>query len=298
MSSANKKIMDALRKKFPNNPNALQHFGELLCEYNDSNQRPPHLATEVETGETGKFQSCVWEAVLYRHLRNLGYSFCNSSKRAGQKGPDFCIKHDEQIIWIEAVVPAPEGVPEEYLRSPSKGEVLARSKPDQPRVLRCTSVINDKRKAFDNYRGKGIVGKNDCAVIAVNICRLSDFDHDGCGISQFPLTLEAVFPIGPIAACVTPNGLDSLGQTWRSEINKSGKSAPIPSAFFLASNFSIISAVLQGHQSGMFQKESSLAIAHNPLADNPLPVGILGAHKEFVAKNLGEEYEISNLAAL
>ena len=82
-----------------------------------------------------------------------------------------------------------------------------KTKPDDERVLRFTSAVADKRLKLDEYRAKGIVGANDCAVIAVNICRLSDWDPDGNGISQYPLSMEAVFPIGPLAVSLTSDGI-------------------------------------------------------------------------------------------
>jgi hypothetical protein len=54
------------------------------------------------------------------------------------------------------------------------------------------------------YRQKGIVGPQDCAVIAINICRLSDLDADGNGIGQYPLAMEALYPIGVVAVPINP----------------------------------------------------------------------------------------------
>lgn len=170
--------------------------------------------------------------------------------------------------------------------------------PDQPRVLRCTSAIADKRKKFAEYLAKGIVSASDCTVIAVNICRLSDIDFDGNGISRLPLLLEAVFPVGPLGVSITPEGnlADSAQHTSRYSLQKSS-GREIQTANFLDPVFEHVSAVIQRHQADMFQRELSLSTIHNPLARNPLPTGLLGANREFVAKERGSEYLLTNIAA-
>lgn len=160
----------------------------------------------------------------------------------------------------------------------------SKTKPDVERVLRCASVIADKRKKFAQYRQKGIVWENDCTVIAVNICQLSDHDMDGNGISRYPLTMEALFPIGPLAV---PIGLDgSLGEaenTARFTLRKATGNE-IPGAYFLETEFANVSAVVQAYQRDTHGKDLILATVHNPLALNPLPTGLFGARKEFVAE--------------
>ena len=189
------RIAAVLDGRFPNNEIALNHFGQLLIEYAEGDIGPPHLINELETGDEGKFWSCIWEAMLYRHLRGQDYKLIGVTKRTGQHGPDFRVEHAVQTIRIEAVVPAPHGIPAGYLESPVPArETRAKKKPDVERVLRCTSVIGDKRRKLDKYRAMGIIGANDCAVIAVNVCRLSDWDADGNGVSRYPLSMEAVFP--------------------------------------------------------------------------------------------------------
>jgi hypothetical protein len=118
-------------------------FVEQLTAYAGSGFSPPNLIAELETGDEGKLWSCVWEATLYRHLCLIGYKLRNPVRKKGQNGPDFCIEREGRTIWIEATVPSPEGIPAEYLALPRKGEYLWKKKPDEPRVLRCTSAISE-----------------------------------------------------------------------------------------------------------------------------------------------------------
>jgi hypothetical protein len=292
------RITASLRKRFPNNDAAETHFGGLLCEYVESGLSPPHLVAEIETGDDGKFWSCIWEAMLYRHLRANGYAVRNTVRASGQQGPDFCVEHQGQRIWIEATVPAPDGIPADWLAPPRSGVVVVKSKPDAERVLRCTSAIVDKRDKFAEYRAKGIVGDDDCTVIAVNICRLSSWDFDGSGISQLPLVMEALFPVGPLGVPVSLEGEPKgpAQHTTRLSVRKRS-GVEIGTGFFLDLNFASVSAVIQGHQQDMFGRDLILATVHNPLATRKLPTALFGIGKEFVAEEHGDEFQISDIRA-
>jgi hypothetical protein len=101
-------IPEFLRGLFPD-PEFSSHYIDLLGEYLDSGSAPPHVETEIMTGDRGLYAH-VWEAMLYRHLRLLGFGFCQGNvRRAGQRGPDFGIVHEGQTIWIEAIVALQRG---------------------------------------------------------------------------------------------------------------------------------------------------------------------------------------------
>ena len=144
------RIRAVRERRFPNNKIAPSHFGQLLTEYVEADIGSPHFIDELETGDEGKLWSCIWEAMLYRHLRAQHYEPKGVVKRAGQHGPDFRVEHEGRTIWIEAVVPAPQGIPAEYHESPVPGEeIRVKTKPDDERVLRCTSASADKRHKLD-----------------------------------------------------------------------------------------------------------------------------------------------------
>ncbi len=73
MPPASDRITKFLHKKFPGNKIAPAHYGELLTQYAHSSIRPPHLLTELETEDEGKFWSAIWEAMLYRHFSGQGF---------------------------------------------------------------------------------------------------------------------------------------------------------------------------------------------------------------------------------
>jgi type I restriction enzyme S subunit len=237
----------------------------------------------------------MWEAMLYRHFRKAGYTLRGCANRSGQHGPDFGVETDRGVIWVEATVPAPIGIPVDYLEQPRIGEIRVKTKPDQERVLRCASVIADKQKKFDEYRQKGIIGPHDPAVIALNICRLSEWDVEGTGISQYPLAMEALFPIGPIAAPISPDGTMGAAQNTPRGSLKKANGVDMPAAFFLEPQFAGVSAVIQAHQRDMFEKELILSTVHNPLATNSLTIGLFGPYKEFVAQQQGDGFQIHDV---
>lgn len=296
MQSAKQRFDAELRVRFPNNNVAQNHFGELLTEYADSGVGPPHLVAEIETADENKLWSYIWEAMLYRHLRSSGYDVRGSSTVLRQHGPDFCIDVSGRVVWIEATVPAPTGIPPDYLAPLRSGEVRFRKKLDVERVLRCSSIIADKQKKFVEYREKGIVGAGDCTLIAVNICRLEEFDFDGNGISQYPLVMEALFPLGPIAVPISPDGAMGDAQNIPRYTLRKTSGIDVPGALFFTPEFANVSAVVQGYQREMLEGKLILSTAHNPVCTNPLPRGVLAPCKEFVAELSGDVYLLRDIA--
>jgi type I restriction enzyme S subunit len=274
-----------------------EYYGDLLNAYADSGLSPPNFISEIEAGEEPKFWSCVWEAMLYAHLRSAGFSFRAVGTKAGQNGPDFCVDWDGKTIWIEAVVPKPVGIPDEYILPERSEEAVARRIPDKERVLRCASVISDKQKKFTKYIESGIVKKSDCTVIAINVCQLAPHDFGDKGVSGYPLALEAVLPVGPLAAVMAPDGkIDGPAfNQYRPSIPKQ-KGAEVPADKFLQPNFGNISAILQGHQRHMPQGKLDLGVIHNPSAAFPLPERILGSRVEFVVDRSDGDFRIKNIS--
>jgi len=186
--------------RFSRGPVAQRHYGDLLHAFMDSGLAPPNLAQDITSGNDGQLWAHLWEAMLYRYLSGLSFTFRrNGVRKSGQRGPDFGIIHEGQTVWIQAVTPSPEGVPEEWLASPTRGKSRVKTMPHEQMLLRWISVLKDKRDVLARYADKKIIAATDCTVIAVNSCRLSDFPGDDHGISQLPFAVEAVFPSRPLS---------------------------------------------------------------------------------------------------
>jgi hypothetical protein len=283
------RITAYLLERFPDS--YAHHLEELLSAYEDSGLAPPNLVQEV-SADAGKLWAHLWEAMLYRHLLNLGVEPQTAGvTKAGQRGPDFGIVHQGLRIWIEAVTPAPIGIPPDYLEPPKKGVIEVRSVPHEERILRWTSVLSDKRKKLEYYRTQNIIEATDCTVIAVNLCRLQDYAMNDLGISGLPFAVEAVFPIGPIAFPITPEGEpagDPINVT-RYTIQKPNKSQ-VPTGNFLNPDYANVSAIIGCWRKDMLGEGIWLTVVHNPLATIPLPRNILRANKEYSADLEDDHY--------
>ncbi len=288
-------ITERLLERFPES--YAHHLGELLSAYQASGLAPPNLVAEVASGDHGTLWAHVWEAMLYRHLLSLGFEPQTAGvTKAGQRGPDFGIMHQGLRIWIEAVTPAPKGIPSDYLEPPKKGVVEFRRVPQEERLLRWTSALSDKRKVLERYRTQKTINGADCTVIAVNSCRLQDYAINDFGNSGLPFAVEAVFPIGPIAFPITPEGKPAGDpvNVPRYAIQKSN-SSKVSTANFLCPGYANVSAIIGCWRKDMLE-DLPLTVVHNPLATNPLARAILGANKEYVADQEGDGYVLRLLS--
>jgi hypothetical protein len=269
------------------------HLDELLVDFESSGYASRKFKNDV-SGDCDKLWARVWEAMLYRHLSRLGFEFIPPGKESG--GPDFGIKHHGQTIWIEAVTPAPIDISADYLAPPSKEAIVVKERPDKERLLRWTSVLEDKRKKLEKYVEKGIVALADCTIIAVNSCRLQDYAPHDLGISHLPFAVEAVFPIGPPAVRFTPDGRTN-GEPCRIPRYRIEKpnGAKIPTDSFLNPRYVGVSAIMGSYKKDMLNGGLELTLVHNPLAAARLATGILGANKEYVADDKGDHYILRQL---
>jgi type I restriction enzyme S subunit len=285
-------ISDAIAKHFP----ALNHdyFAELLSPYDNSGLAPPNFRSEIIGGSERAFWAHVWEAMLFRHLSALGFEFRKGHvTKAGQHGPDFGIIHNGRTIWIEAVVPGPEGIPPDSLELPKT--IAFRAKPYDQILLRWTSVLKDKREKLQRYLDEEIVSPDDATVIAINGSRLSYWFHDDHGTSWMPLAVEATFPIGQIAFPISLGG-EPAGEPARIprySIQKPN-GADVPTDSFLNLLYANVSAVIGSVRRGM--DDPDLTLVHNPLAHVALPRELLGATKEYVADDAGDRYLLRPLS--
>jgi hypothetical protein len=290
-------IMKFLAARFPGNDEYVEHLGQLLLGYKDAGLAPPHLVPEITSGCDGKLWAGIWEAMLYRHLSSLGFTPQGTVTKSKQLGPDFAVIYEGRRIWIEAVTPSPKGIPSDYLEPPKKGEIKLKPVPYEERVLRWTSVLVDKRKKLESYRKQQIIDDTDCAVIAINSCRLQDYAPDDLGSSSLPFAVEGVFPIGSIAYPITPDGKpDGEPRNVPRYIVSKPNGSQVRTDNFLDPCFANVSAILGYWRKDMLKGSLDLTLVHNPLATIPLPRGILGARKEYVAEPEGDHYVLQLLS--
>jgi hypothetical protein len=288
MPTPAERLTRALLRRIPNGPRLRAHYrDDLLLPYFESGFAPPSLIEEIESDDEHKVWSFAWEAILFSRLRADGYHLRPTSKASGQQGPDFRIEHHDKTIWIEATVPEPIGIPTDTLEVPH-----------EQMLLRCTNAVLTKRNKIEGHISKGIIGPNDCTVIAISTAQLSRWDIDGNGISQLPMIVEAVFPVGPLAVSIGPKGKleGPAHRIFRFEIPK-GDGKTIPTWAFLHEHFANVSAVIQGYQKHLIDRTLALTTVHNLLAANRrLPLGLFGRAQEFVATPDGDSYLLRDVA--
>jgi type I restriction enzyme S subunit len=171
--------------------------------------------------------------------------------------------------------------------------------PHEEIVLRWTAALKEKFERLEGctdkktgehkpgYVGKGIVAREDIYVVAVDGSRLSDHQRN-TGISEFPYAVEAVFPLGPVAISIDPDGANpKVHRTLRYEVLNKNK-RPVPTNIFLNPEYSGVSALLgcTGTRYGDLT-ELKMIVVHNPNAPVRLP-------KRFFGPNV-TEYESTKL---
>ena len=150
------------------------------------------------------------------------------------------------------------------------------------------------------YIEKGIVASEDAYVIAVNGRQMRSGTFSALlGISQFPFAVEAVFAVGPYQISFNRNTLEQTGtgHQHRPLISKR-KRALVPAYTFLDKRFQSISAIWAVDVDGTSANGNSepMDVVHNPNANNPIPIGLLPAHDEYVATSIGtEEFKLNRV---
>ncbi|MFD0930596.1 hypothetical protein ACFQ1T_12490 [Methylophilus glucosoxydans] len=274
------------------------HLISVCKQFIDSGLADSQFVRELTSSIKQNFWARLSEALIARRLKGLIF---NQRTNVGE-GPDFLLMHDNRKVWIEAICPEPINVPEKWLSSSAESGVVAF--PHREILLRWTGAIQKKAEALmgngmtkKGYLESGLVGANDAYIIAVNGCQLRSGPFPALfGISQSPFAVEAVFPIGPYEIRLDKISGEVLGgqHQHRPEFPNHNNS-PISTTMFTDPKFQYISAIwaldLNGGES--IGNAEPTALIHNPLARNPIPLGLLPADEEFVAHKQEDGFELS-----
>ena len=299
-----KHIESFLLQRYPGNGRrqAVREYIASACnDFVQSGLADSNFTKELCSGSEQKFWSRVSEALLAACLKSIGLTL----EPSPGGGPDFLVIENGRRIWIEVICPEPTGIPSEWME-PKMGTAI--SFPHEQILLRWTSAIKEKAEKLlgssdgtvRGYIEKRIVAPDDSYVIAVNGCQLrSGPSPELNGISQLPFAVEAVFPIGPYQITVNRKTLQQTGAGYQHRLFISKpKGQPVPANTFLNPKFQLISAIWAVDLNGTSSIGSSepMAVVHNPNAVNPIPIGFLPAHDEYVAIPIGaDEYELNEV---
>jgi type I restriction enzyme S subunit len=256
-----------------------------------------NFTNELCSNDEQKYWGRVSEALLAARLKQVGIT----PEPSRNSGPDFLLINKGQKIWVEVICPEPKGIPLEWL---DPEQVNARKYPHEQILLRWTSAIKEKSEkllgnedgAVKGYINKGIVESTDAYVNAVNGCQLRRGFN---GISQLPCVVEAVFAVGPYQLKIDRDSLKQIGAGYQHRpLIVKPKGEPVPAYTFLDSKFRPISAIWAVDVNGtaVVGNLEPMVVVHNPNAVNPIPIGLLPAHDEYIAKTIGlEEYKLNRI---
>lgn len=155
-------------------------------------------------------------------------------------------------------------------------------------LLRLTSVIDSKISKIKKDIEKGLVKKNNPIILFVSSGGLRDpflLTPQG-SVSSY---LRTVFPLGEVVLYVRPTeGSSEMRRDYKLGIPK--KNTFISNDFFLKEENAHISAIIFSFQTILqhfffpeleFKSGDDFVIVHNPLAKNPMPIGLLKGHHEY-----------------
>jgi len=292
------KMIEAyINKKFHgDNSKIVDYRKELVrvcVNFVDSGLADPKFLKELTSESESKFWSCISEALLADRLRNKVFP----KRSVVGEGPDFLAMDGDKKVWIEVICPEARNVPTDWLK-------LEKGSTDFPHIdilLRWTSAIKEKSEklignadgSVKGYLQSGVVSSSDAYVIAVNGCQLRNGPFSALmGISQFPFAVEAVFPVGPFQLKISRETHEVVerGHQHRPNIINRNQ-AQVPAYAFLDPRFKPISAIWAVDINGgnVIGNSEPMAVIHNPIALNPIPVGYLPADSEYVAKHCSKD---------
>lgn len=231
----------------------------------------PHFLSDAKTHFLERF----WEMYLAVTFMERGLQL--SPPR--DAGPDILCRHNGQKIWLEAVAPGP-GDREDMVAEPELD--VPYDVPTEKILLRFTNALAEKRKRYLAAHEKGVIGAQDCYVLAVNS---RNIPHAPYG-NTLPYFIQAVLPIGDptiVFNRVTAEVVDSYYEP-REAIVKA-KGGVVSTKAFLDPQYSFVSAVLHSSVDCVNRPPvlgNDFVVLHNPTAQRQLKRSLFSWCKQYV----------------
>lgn len=279
-------LIESLTRRYEHIPEERRN--KIICDISLLHDEVKNLVADptfnkaLLNGDKAAFQQRYWEMLLAHHLMQIGVRVSHESS-----GPDFGFALDGRRIWIEAVAPdRSQDIDNLY-----KLEAENRSAWFKADIfyLRWTQAIIEKINKFTIYINQGRIRAGDICIIAVNSGILGSLGMTGK--STYPILIDVVFGVGAEYVTIDQYSSVVIDQGYRIEptVAKTNRST-VPKNIFMDKKSSYISAILACGSTPEIW--TPFIIAYNPLADNPLARGRIGADWEYYAENCGEHLEI------
>ena len=258
---------------------------ELWRQYLSLGLPNGNFVKELTSGKDERFNQRLWEMLLARHLHAQGHTLTSATR-----GPDLRFEREGRIIWVEAISPEPRGLPGDWMEPPQTNETRVGTVPHNEIVLRWTAAFKAKADKLAAYLRQGIVGQTDAYVIAIHGGQLGAIPLDH-GVSRYPLALETVFPLGPLAVSINryTGAVGDAYNTNRFEITNAN-GAPVATTPFVDPTYVGVSAVLAFSRDRSAEASLPVYVVHNPLARVRVLFGVLGREaEEWYAEPVGDD---------
>jgi type I restriction enzyme S subunit len=212
-----------------------------------------------------KFHDHFWEMYLACALMDHGYQL---APKGSEAGPDMCILHSGQRIWVEAVAPSP-GKGADAVPLPQLGR--AEYVPEGKIILRLRSAIEQKWQQYLSHVANGHISSADPYIIAINGGYIPHASAVGSGL---PYIVQAVSRLGPRYVSLDRETLEIRGQGYSHlPFVQKVKGTQIPTGIFVDGGYDGVSGVLY---SGAWilnlpaRHGSEFVFVHNAQAVNPM----------------------------
>lgn len=197
---------------------------------------------QFDTELVDHLQARFWEMYLACVLLDCRHDIVPRHERPAE-GPDLCVRGQGRRIWIEAIAPTVgNGADAVPVITPDKevaGEVC--HMPNEEIILRYASAFTEKRRKFEKYRSRGIVGDDDAVIIAINGGRIPHVYSE----PPLPRIVCAMYAYGTDVVTLNRETLEVVeeGHTYRVSLPKRSGSG-VPTDSLLNSDAAFASAVV------------------------------------------------------
>ncbi len=225
-------------------------------------------------------------------MLDLGFALAPNRGKAAR--PDIKATKNNKVVWFEAIAPTPgnpggaDAVPERA------GGFVVADVPVEQIIMRYTAAIAEKKRKYDEYEAKGVIGPDEACLIAVS----------GGAIWQsqsgvLPYILSAVLPIGDMYVTIPKRsgGVTDTGFHYRPAVTKKS-GVEVSSDVFFQDDFRSISGVVFSEWSignSPDKLGSDLLTIHNPRTTRPFDRGAIERGIEYWVIEQETEFRLEKL---
>ncbi len=220
-----------------------------------------------------------WEMYLTCTLIDMGFDVSSNDA-----GPDVCIDHEGQKIWIEAITPTP-GSDESADQVPDIVPINLGGRlqpvPVRQIMLRYTHALLEKKNKFNEYLKSDIVSSQDVCIVAISGAQI----HPSNGGNGLPYIVRSVYPFGDQYVALALDSFDVVetGHRYQESIPKAS-GVEIPKTAFISDEYSNIDGIFFNPR-GIGNTSTTLGAdfvsIHNFKATIGIPDGVIHRGKEY-----------------